>query len=175
MRQKILYSLSGFLLFLIISLKLQAQGRSNGLTPLHFNSIRFHDMEFSELKKTEGDKNAMQKLKQAHKTCEGGEEIGEKWRSFHYQDGLSVYFNGLSEGQIPTITHIEAISITIQDKKAVLGDHISILGEDLIISNKNGESDFYSFTLGNSDCCFVLIEVNNKKNEIVKITYNVQT
>ncbi|WP_224484683.1 hypothetical protein [Robertkochia aurantiaca] len=175
MRIKFINISAAILLFLFISTNARAQWKSNRLTPAHFNSITFNDLKFSELKKTKGDELEMQKLRQADRVCEGGKEIGEKWRSFHYNDGLSVYFSGLSKSQKPHITKIEANSITIKNKKVKLGDGINSLGQNIVISNKNDKSVFYSFTSEDSDCCLVSIEVSSNTNNIIKIIYFVQT
>ncbi|WP_224484710.1 hypothetical protein [Robertkochia aurantiaca] len=168
---------TGILLFLSISIQIEvnAQVKSNELPPNQYHAIEFHGVKLSELKATNGVINEMQKLLAIDKVCEGGIEIGEKWRSFYTSDGLIIFFNGLSENQTPEIGRLESKSISIDGKRAKIGDNIETLGPNLVIGNQYDGYNYYKFTLGNADCCPISIKVDSNTNKIIEILYFVQT
>ena len=175
MRIRIFYTEILLFLCLFIQNDIYAQLKSNELTLSQYNTIKFHDVKFSDLEASRGELKEIQKLLDIDRMCEGGIEIGEKWRTFYSSDGLMISFDGLSENQKPEIIRIESNSISIGGKRAEIGDNINLLGRNLAISNKLDGYEFYSFTLGNADCCPISIRVDSKSDKILEILYFVQT
>lgn len=164
-----------YLLFICLSFK--ALGQSNQLTETQFYQIKFNGKSFQELSNTEGDvNNIWTLLGQPTSTQQGSGGVGEDWVKYFFNHGLTISFTDInSPNYNPSIDYIKATTININGVDISLGDNISVLGPNIIFNQKIDGTHSIVYTIGNGDCCPIILEYNQDTNLITKIEYFVWT
>ena len=122
-----------------------AQSGNTVLTEDEYETIKFEDVLFTDIKATQGDINQMANLFPVDENPgpqqigsgsndpnsvtidEYGQEIGEFHREFHYNNGLKVVFTNVDMDNELEVVDLKSNSITIDGITLNIGDPISNL------------------------------------------------
>lgn len=160
-----------FLIILLLFVNLtQAQITSNIISKVDFYNIKINNVSLLEITKTKGNQNQFKDVFPKtiiDSTIDNDED--------YYDYTFNGFMIGFSENEISAFKiKNNDWSINIKGKKVTIGSDISILGNVIFNTRRNGDkSVVYQFCNGCNN--FIYIEFNQKTHKILEIGFIDQT
>lgn len=159
-----------FVFIFVLSSLIAKSQTSNIITSSEFDGIKINATSLGDLKKTNGNQPAVEKLLGAAASFSVNETDTYCYFTFN---GLKVDFSTMDKSN-PYIESFEvntnASSITIKGAKITIGDNISKLGDIVFSVGRNGSKSIL-YTVCEDCDSFINIEFDQATNIITKISY----
>ncbi len=156
--------------FILVLSSIIAKSQSNILSDSEYQSIKISNATITDLKKTKGKKDSVEKL--LGTVTSFSQDENEIYHYFKF-NGLSIDF-AMSGKSKPYIESFEImsnqVSLTIKDKTITVGDDINKLGTVVFIVARNGAKSILFTDCEDCDS-FVNIEFDQNTKVITKISY----